>query len=236
MSAQILELSFLPWVSFLAGLGGSLHCVGMCGGLVTATCQKTNDIARYQFGRLLGYLCLGLFAGMLGKIFTIQASNPKITLIPGLVLGSLFLFWGIQNYRGKKAEIPMPKVLNKFYTKLWLALVQKNENASKAFFTGFISLFLPCGLLYGVVIGVAAFEHSFHALFTMIFFWLGTLPAMVLAPSIIQRFMKPLKLKLPKMYAISLIFIGLMTITYRVTQFQQANGGVLQSGNILQCH
>jgi sulfite exporter TauE/SafE len=236
LSAQILELSFLPWVSFLAGLGGSLHCVGMCGGLVTATCQKTNDIARYQFGRLLGYLCLGLFAGMLGKIFTIQASNPKITLFPGLILGSLFLFWGIQNYRGKKAEIPMPKILNKFYTKLWLALVQKNENASKAFFTGFISLFLPCGLLYGVVIGVAAFEHSFHALFTMIFFWLGTLPAMVLAPSIIQRFMKPLKLKLPKMYAISLIFIGLMTITYRVTQFQQANAGVLQSGNILQCH
>jgi sulfite exporter TauE/SafE len=208
----------------------------MCGGLVTATCQKTNDIARYQFGRLLGYLCLGLFAGMLGKIFTIQASNPKITLIPGLVLGSLFLFWGIQNYRGKKAEIPMPKILNKFYTKLWLVLVQKNENASKAFFTGFISLFLPCGLLYGVVIGVAAFEHSFHALFTMIFFWLGTLPAMVLAPSIIQRFMKPLKLKLPKMYALSLIFIGLMTITYRVTQFQHANAGVLQSGNILQCH
>ena len=145
--AQIFNLSYLPWVSFLAGLGGSLHCVGMCGGLVTATCQKSHDIARYQVGRLMGYLILGFFAGILGNIFTIQEANPKLTLIPGLFLGALFLFWGIQNYRGKKAELPMPKFLSRLYTSLWLRLIQKNQNASKAFFTGLISLFLPCGLL-----------------------------------------------------------------------------------------
>ena len=193
--AQIFNLSYLPWVSFLAGLGGSLHCVGMCGGLVTATCQKSHDIARYQVGRLMGYLILGFFAGILGNIFTIQEANPKLTLIPGLFLGALFLFWGIQNYRGKKAELPMPKFLSRLYTSLWLRLIQKNQNASKAFFTGLISLFLPCGLLYGLVLGIVTFEHSFHALFTMFFFWLGTLPSMVLAPSIIQKFLKPLKLK-----------------------------------------
>jgi sulfite exporter TauE/SafE len=236
LSALVNDLSFLPWVSFIAGLGGSLHCVGMCGGLVTATCQKSNDVARYQIGRLIGYLCLGFFAGVLGKIFTLQEANPKMTLIPGLILGGLFLFWGIQNFRGKKAEIPLPKFLNLFYTKLWKRFVYKNENASKAFFTGLISLFLPCGLLYGVVLGVATFEHSFHALFTMFFFWLGTLPSMVLAPSIIQKFLKPLKSKLPKTYAISLIIIGLMTISFRVFRFQEANAEVKTSKDIHQCH
>ena len=236
MSALVNDLSFLPWVSLLAGIGGSLHCVGMCGGLVTATCQKPNDVARYQLGRLLGYLILGFFAGVLGKIFTIQESNPKMTLIPGLVLGSLFLFWGIQNYRGKKAEIPMPKWFNKFYTKLWFLFVYKNENASKAFFTGIISLFLPCGLLYGVVLGVATFEHSFHALLTMFFFWLGTVPSMVLAPSIIQKFLKPIKLKLPKTYAISLILIGLLTISFRVVRFQEVNAGLTPPKGVHQCH
>jgi sulfite exporter TauE/SafE len=236
LSALLNDLSFLPWVSFIAGLGGSLHCVGMCGGLVTATCQKSNDVARYQVGRLLGYLCLGFFAGVLGKIFTIQEANPKMTLIPGLILGGLFLFWGIQNYRGKKAEIPLPKILHKFYSKLWVQLVHKNENKSKAFFTGLISLFLPCGLLYGVVLGVAAFEHSFHALFTMFFFWLGTLPSMVLAPSIVQKILKPLKSKLPQTYAISLILIGLMTITFRVFKFQEVNAQVSPPTGVHRCH
>ena len=236
MSAQIFNISFLPWVSFIAGIGGSLHCVGMCGGLVTATCQKSNDVARYQIGRLIGYLCLGFFAGVLGKIFTFQKANPKMTLIPGLILGGLFLFWGIQNYRGKKAELPLPNFLNKFYTKLWFLFVYKNENSSKAFFTGLISLFLPCGLLYGVVLGVAAFEHSLHALLTMFFFWLGTVPSMVLAPSIIQKFLRPLKLKLPKTYAISLILIGLITISFRVIKFQEASAEIKSHNEILQCH
>lgn len=236
MSALLNDLSFLPWVSLIAGFGGSLHCVGMCGGLVTATCQKSNDVARYQIGRLFGYLTLGLFAGFLGKIFTFQSTNPKLTLIPGLVLGGLFLFWGLQSLRGKKAEIPLPKSLSILYSKLWMMFVQKNKNFSKSFFTGLLSIFLPCGLLYGVVLGVVTFEHSFHALFTMLFFWMGTLPSMVFAPSIMQKILRPLKAKLPRTYAISLILIGLMTISFRVIRFQEANASGVKAPQTLQCH
>ncbi|RPJ74436.1 MAG: sulfite exporter TauE/SafE family protein [Alphaproteobacteria bacterium] len=238
--AQLSNLkTILPWVSFIAGIGGSLHCVGMCGGLVTATCQKSNEVVRYQFGRLLGYLILGFFAGMLGKIFTIQADNPKLTLIPGLLIGLLFLFWGIQNYRGKKAEIPLPKFLNRLYTHLWMRYVQKNTTITKSFITGLLSIFLPCGLLYGVVLGVAAFEHSFYALFAMFFFWLGTVPSMILAPTIVQKFLRPFKSKLPKTYAISLIIIGLMTITFRVSRFQEVNAANVidnKQDSKLNCH
>jgi sulfite exporter TauE/SafE len=204
-------------------MGGSLHCVGMCGGLVTATCQKSSEVIRYQFGRLLGYMTLGFFAGLLGKIFTIQVNNPKLTLIPGLFLGGLFLFWGIQNYRGKKAEIPLPKFFNDLYTRLWMRFIQRNSSFTKSFFTGLLSIFLPCGLLYGVVLGVAAFDHSIQAVTAMFFFWLGTVPSMIVAPTILQKVLKPLKSKLPKTYAISLIVIGIMTITFRVTRFQELN-------------
>jgi sulfite exporter TauE/SafE len=213
----------MPWVSFVAGIGGSLHCVGMCGGLVTATCQKSNEVVRYQFGRLTGYLVLGFFAGVLGKIFTIQANNPKLTLVPGLMLGGLFLFWGIQNFRGQKAEIPMPVFFSKIYTKLWMRLVKNNDSSIKSFLVGMLSIFLPCGLLYGVVLGVAAFEHSMYAILSMFFFWLGTVPSMVFAPTILQKILRPLKAKIPKSYAITLILLGLMTISYRVVKFQEIN-------------
>ena len=129
MSVQLINWlsqakSFLPWVSFVAGLGGSLHCVGMCGGLVTATCEKSSDVIRYQFGRLSGYLLLGLVASGLGSYLTFKTFHPVISLIPAVMIGCLFIFWGIQNFKGKKAELPTPKILGKVYVQLWERLIR----------------------------------------------------------------------------------------------------------------
>src|SRR5690349_7474920 len=120
---QINLQHFIPWVSFIAGLGGSLHCVGMCGGMVTASCGKNDEIMKYQFGRLLGYLSLGLIAGFLGSFINLKELSPMAALIPGLFIGGLFVFWGVQNLRGKKAELPMPKFMGKLYSSLWRLLV-----------------------------------------------------------------------------------------------------------------
>lgn len=208
--------TYIPWVSFIAGLGGSLHCVGMCGGLVTATCEHSYDIFRYQMGRLIGYLILGIFAGVLGSFLTFNLLPAYFSVLPAIFIGGLFIYWGLLNYKGRKAEIPAPRFLRNIYTKLWQKLVHKNENFTKAFFTGLISIFLPCGLLYGVVLGTVALQHTADAIFAMFFFWLGTVPSMVVAPGIIQKFLRPLKSRLPKTYAITLVLIGVMTISFRV--------------------
>jgi sulfite exporter TauE/SafE len=213
---------FFPWVSFIAGLGGSLHCVGMCGGLVTATCEKSNDVFRYQIGRLLGYLSLGGLAGLMGSFLNFKNLHPLVSLIPAIFIGLLFIYWGLQNYRGKNAEMPAPKFLRQLYTNLWQKLVQKNKNFTRAFFTGLISIFLPCGLLYGVVLGTLAFQHLHQAMFSMFFFWLGTVPSMVLAPGLVQHLIRPLKAKLPKTFAISLMLIGVMTITFRMVKLHDS--------------
>ena len=223
MSALSIDIQhFFPWVSFLAGLGGSLHCVGMCGGLVTASCDKEKDIYRYQTGRLLGYMAIGLFAGFLGSFVEFEGNSPLLSLLPGLFLGVLFLFWGIQSFRGKKAELPMPKFMGTFYGILWRKLVFKNTGFSKAFFTGMISIFLPCGLLYGIALGTMALGHPLLSLVSMIFFWIGTLPAMVVAPGLFQKILSPFKSKLPKTYAVTLILIGIMTVSVRVVKFNEA--------------
>jgi uncharacterized protein len=218
----LLDHNFLPWVSFVAGIGGSLHCVGMCGGLVTASCDKKTEVFRYQVGRLIGYLILGLFAGFLGSLIKFESASPLVTLIPGIFIGILFLFWGIQNFRGKRAEIPMPAFLGKFYGLLWRKLVYKNFHFTKAFFTGLISIFLPCGLLYGIILGTIALQNPFIAASSMFSFWLGTLPSMIIAPSVIQKILNPIKNQLPKTYAMSLIVIGLMTVSFRVVKYNEA--------------
>jgi sulfite exporter TauE/SafE len=224
-------------VAFLAGLGGSLHCVGMCGGLVTATCEKNNDVMRYQLGRLIGYLILGLLAGFLGSLVRFETSTPIITVIPGIIIGFLFLYWGINNWRGKKAELPMPKFMGKFYTFLWKKLVYKNLSFSKSFFTGLISIFLPCGLLYGIILGGVAMQHPLTAIISMFFFWLGTTPSMMLAPQIVQKVLLPVKSKLPKTYALSLILLGILTVSFRVIKFNELHAKTLNSPEThMSCH
>ncbi len=224
MSALPIDFQhFLPWVSFVAGIGGSLHCVAMCGGLVSATCSKSSDIRYYQIGRLIGYLGLGALAGFLGSFLKFENTSPLVTVIPGISIGVLFMFWGIQNLKGKKAELPMPKFMGRFYGVLWKKLVFKNVTITKSFFTGLISIFLPCGLLYGIILASVSLQHPLMSLISMFFFWLGTLPSMIIAPSIIQKILTPLQARLPKTYASSLIFIGVLTITVRVVNLNRTH-------------
>jgi sulfite exporter TauE/SafE len=221
-------------------MAGSLHCVGMCGGLVAASSKQTSDVIRYQIGRLIGYLILGFFAGLLGKIISAQMSHTNLSFLPGLLMGLLFIYWGIQNYRGKKSLVFLNNLNAWTYKKIIPIFVFKNNGISKSFFIGLFSIFLPCGLLYGVVVGVAALNHSMQAVFTMLFFWLGTLPAMIVAPSLVHKILKPLKAKLPRTYAFSLIALGILTISVRLVQFNHANAGRLSAKKDivapLKCH
>lgn len=224
MSAQLIShfgdvRTYLPWVSFIAGLGGSLHCVGMCGGLTAASCETSSDIARYQVGRLIGYLGLGLSAGLLSSFLSIQNQSPLLPVASSVLIGLLFIYWGMQSYRGKRAELRTPKFLGRLYTKLWRRTVAENKSVTKAFFTGLISIFLPCGLLYGVVLGMVALESPLEVFTAMLFFWIGTVPAMVVAPGVVRRILRPLRSRMPKAYAVSLMVIGLITIGVRVKNF-----------------
>jgi sulfite exporter TauE/SafE len=81
-------------------------------------------------------------------------------------------------------------------------------------------------------------ETKWWALSSMIFFWMGTLPAMVLAPNIIRSILNPMKSRVPKIYATILIVIGLSTIGFRVTRFQELNNPKVQSkvNSELNCH
>lgn len=231
--------TYMPIVSFIAGLGGSLHCVGMCGGLVTASCERNSDILKYQSGRLFGYLVLGFFAGQLGEFLKISPSLKWPTILSSFLLGGIFIFWGLKSYSGRKAELPVPNFFSKFYGKFWRLSNKLKFSGLKALVTGGLSIFLPCGLLYGVALGAFALQDGPSALYAMFFFWLGTLPSMVAAPHLIRRVLKPLSEKLPKVYAISLVLIGLVTIGTRLNKMHyvsESSADVKHSEHKMMCH
>ena len=213
--------SYLPWVSFMAGLGGGLHCVGMCGGLVAASCHSGTAVMRYQFGRLTGYVLLGLAAGLLGGGLQAFGASPWPAFLAGLLLGLLFIYWGVESWRGRRAELPLPRFVASWYPRLWRWI-----GAAKGgpFLVGFISLMLPCGLLYGVALGAAALQDPLAAASSLAFFWLGTLPSMVLAPGLLRRLLWPLKKNLPRFYGATLLIIGVATVGQRLSHLPAQSG------------
>jgi sulfite exporter TauE/SafE len=209
------SLYALPWLAFLAGLGGSLHCVGMCGGLVSACSPDKKSIWIYQVGRLLGYSLLGIFAGTIGHLISQSFQNNFLKLAPALTLGFLFILWGWTSLKGKK-EIATPGFIQKTYNHIWKTIMPNMHGNLKPFGVGFFSIMLPCGLLYALVISVAAFQDPAKGLMAMFFFWLGTIPAMALAPNLFQLLMQMFFNRSPRLIGATFMVLGILTISYRL--------------------
>jgi len=232
-----LSSDFLPYASLVAGLAGSLHCVGMCGGLVTASCDGGKDVLKYQVGRLLGYLIMGSVAFLMGYALRGVISFTFAPAVSGIIMGLLFIFWGLKSINGKRAELPLPGFLRKSYQHLYRTFVAK-AGSFRSFVVGLISILLPCGLIYGLIISALALGEYEDILVSLLFFWLGTLPAMVGAPQLMKKLLLPLREKLPKAYALIFILIGVATIAGRLSHLPPLNADVdrTKDGEVHRCH
>ena len=180
----------MTWALFLAafsmGLFGSPHCLGMCGGIVTAfglsmqqvsNSKKNGLILTYHFGRLISYAILGLLASLLGvAIFQSFMSNSA----PRMVLGAVLVLIGLA-----MLGLPLFNQLEKVGMRFWqsLAPVRKKvfpiDSFGKALFAGLLWGFLPCGLVYGALMMAIAGNHVATGAALMFVFGLGTIPMLI---------------------------------------------------------
>lgn len=214
----------LPWAVFVIGLLGSLHCVGMCGGLVMSCAPTPKNNMFYQLGRLLSYSLLALLAGSITNYFSFGKNYPIASTIPGVFLGGILVYTGAKLIFARAGLISGPQFFSKFRIKLSKKVFPSSGDIitnRTSFFVGTFSILLPCGFLYGVILALAAFNSPILALISIFCFWVGTLPAMAFAPDVIKRILKPLYLKMPLVSSSFLIFIGLITIANRVAMAYQ---------------
>lgn len=179
------------WVTaFLAGLLGSGHCFGMCGGIAGSLGaisgmggSRSMAMPALQFngGRLTGYAVLGALAGgILGAAGEIMALAPlgkwlrAVTALMVLLIGLRFLL----DWRGVDA-------IERGGAGLWRRIMPVAVRISQRHdWLGRVGLgicwgFLPCGLVYTVLITAASTGSAATGAATMLAFGLGTLPAML---------------------------------------------------------
>jgi hypothetical protein len=162
--------------ALLAGLMGSPHCVGMCGGFAAATHDRPDDAAAWHLGRMSTYALLGGLLGALGERL------PAPGVLPGLLAG-LLLFGFSARLAGLLPEIhlPWPSL-----TRRAAALLRRPGWTSRFAF-GMMTGLLPCGLLWAALaLPLAAGSASAGAL-VMATFAAGTTPLLLVAAQGVRR-------------------------------------------------
>ena len=172
--------------AFLIGLGGSVHCLGMCGGIAgsllfsaTPNVGRTQLLISYNFGRIFSYTLMGLTLGFISQnlLNQVQESLLYLRYIGAIMLLLMGLYisqiWqGLRHF--EKLFMPFFTPL-KAFSKRFLPL----NNALKAIPYGMLWGWLPCGLIYSTLAWSMSAGSALQSAVTMFFFGLGTLPGLI---------------------------------------------------------
>lgn len=211
---------------FLIGLlGGFSHCIGMCGGFVmTYSLKLTENPSHnnhnflqkffphllYNSGRVFTYTILGEIFGILGSTlgFILAFKNFQGGLM--LFAGIIMIVMGLDFAGFIPAHKPdtFPGI-NKF--KNLVQALFRRVNHRNIFGLGVVLGFLPCGLVYAIGAKAAATQSFIGGGLTMLFFGLGTFPAMILTGLTAHLISEKLRSRLYKIAAILVIVLGLVT-------------------------
>jgi sulfite exporter TauE/SafE len=182
----MLELSLMS--AFLVGLLGGGHCVGMCGGIVGAVSMhlpqsksKVPFLLAYNAGRILSYTIAGAIAGLVGaSSFFLQHVLPIQHVLYGissLMLIALGLYlagiWHGVTYLENAGKV-IWKTLQP-YSKRYIPV----QSFKQALLLGTLWGWLPCGLVYSVLIASIATGNAVSGGLLMLAFGLSTLPTLL---------------------------------------------------------
>jgi len=193
----VTEVSLLT--ALLAGFLGGAHCVGMCGGIVAAMSFQGGQRQPFRFhlgynlGRLASYVLAGALAGLLGSAAFL--SDRLLPLQTGLyVLAQVMLVLLGLYIAGLSQAVRWIEALGgALWRRLqpglgrWLPI----RSLGGALAAGAIWGWLPCGLVYSVLVSALASGRSGQGALLMLAFGIGTLPnllAMGWAAEHVRRF------------------------------------------------
>ncbi len=177
------DLSLLSM--FLVGWLGGVHCIGMCGGIVTALSMATPDgragwgvLLGYNGGRLASYVIAGTLAGAVGaSTLLLNDFLPVSRLLYGLANLMLVLL-GL--YLAGLSQVVLG--IERLGARLWQVLQPRLKallpvrNPGQAVLAGLVWGWLPCGLVYSVLVSALASGSAARGALLMLAFGLGTLP------------------------------------------------------------
>ena len=185
----------VPYLSaFLVGLLGGVHCVGMCGGIVGALTfglakERRDRIGSmmpyqlaYNLGRVTSYTVAGALMGALGLLIVqfmpVYYAQRALMAVAGLfmVLMGLYLAgWWMLLSRLERAGGAVWRRMEPFGRRLLPV-----RTPAHALGVGLIWGWIPCGLVYSMLVTAVSSGSALKGAGLMLAFALGTLPNLLI--------------------------------------------------------
>ena len=177
---------FTFFAAIAVGFLGGTHCVGMCGGIVSALSLSIDQpkktplsfLLAYNVGRIISYVIAGAIAGGFGALLAANSSlNSAQTGLSIVAAGFMFLMglyiagWSSMLSKVEKAGGVIWRQLEPLGRR-FLPVKQTDH----ALWLGMVWGWLPCGLVYSVLIWSLSAGSATEGMWLMLGFGLGTLP------------------------------------------------------------
>ena len=176
--------------AFLFGLAGSLHCLGMCGGVAglamllhDARGPQVRWLLGWQGGRLLSYAVLGTVAGSAGWFVH---SSPWLAVMQGILVGltsaALVLSGGqLMGWRSPLQSLEQAGAIGFLRMLPMFGRWMPPRTPLRALLMGSLWGLVPCGFLYTMLAAAAALGTPARGAAAMACFALGTMPLLWMA-------------------------------------------------------
>ncbi len=201
---------------FTAGLASSWHCIGMCGGFPVMLAGRQKSLARqvvYNLVRVNTLVFIGALSGAVGASIVHLGPLPLVERGLPIVAGVLMMIVGAEMLglgagRGVLRRVGLPGGVAAAMSS---ALRSRSIAAPVAL--GVFNAFLPCHLVYAFAARAASTGSVLGGMATMLWFGLGTVPAMLLMGRIGGGLPASLTPLLTRLSAIAVVLFGVWTFS-----------------------
>jgi len=211
MSAKLNNASYV--VLFIVGMLTSIHCVGMCGGIMLTQSLSKNSIIDekenkfkalkpsilYNAGRVTSYTIIGGIVGALGSVLSLSLNvKAGLQIFAGLFMVIMGLnMTGFSLFR--KLNIKLP----------WSSCKIKNKPKAP-FLVGMLNGLMPCGPLQTMQLYALGTGSAMNGALSMFLFSLGTVPLMLIFGAVSGLLSKGYTKQLLKFSGILVVGLGLI--------------------------
>ncbi|MEQ5818709.1 sulfite exporter TauE/SafE family protein [Halomonas sp. SCS19] len=175
--------------AFVFGLLGGAHCIGMCGGIMSALTFAIPPSMRqpwrvgslvlgYNVGRITSYCVAGALVATLGSVIGLSPTLRGLMQIVASLMLILMALYIADLWKGLRHVEALGRHLWRYLEPAGRRLLPV-VRLPQAVALGAIWGWLPCGLVYSMLAWSLARAEPLEGALLMASFGLGTLPALV---------------------------------------------------------
>jgi uncharacterized protein len=220
--------------AFTAGLLGSVHCFGMCGGLASAMGMRARTLGASpsaafalamlsQVGRIGSYALLGAVLGFAGSALSQLMSWVHLAAVVRMLAGVLLIAIALRIATGINLFAWLENAGARVWTRGIAPRMRQHTStvhtgvsfasAGQVMLFGALWGWLPCGLVYSMALYAAMTGHAAQGALVMLAFGAGTLPSMLTSSVLAAQLARFLNLHGARwVAAIVLTALGVWTI------------------------